>query len=68
MKSEPDYSRLGDVTEEAIQFIKQCLIKDASQRPSIEQLLSSDWMATYDNSRQLLMRKQIAIGANLLQF
>ena len=25
-------------------------------------------MTTYDNSRQLLMRKQIAIGANLLQF
>ena len=68
MHSEPDYSRLGDVTEGAIQFIKQCLIKDASERPSIEQLLRSDWMTTYDNSRQLLMRKQIAIGANLLQF
>ena len=62
----------GDETKnaspEAIEFIKSCLIKDQNERPTIAQLLESEWMQALKNKKDLLKRRQIEIGANILQF
>lgn len=34
-------------SNEAIEFIKLALLKDASARPSIAELLQSDWMRNF---------------------
>ena len=39
-------------SEECIDFIKQCLIKDAEMRPSIQDLLRHPWLNQYDNMVQ----------------
>jgi len=35
-------------TEECIDFIKQCLIKDQDLRPSVEDLLHHPWLNQFD--------------------
>ena len=39
-------------SEDCIDFIKQCLIKDADMRPSIQDLLRHPWLNQYDNMMQ----------------
>lgn len=40
-------------TEDCIDFIKQCLLKDPEQRPSVLDLLRHPWLNQYDRSSQL---------------
>ena len=37
-------------TEDCIDFIKQCLLKDPDQRPSVHDLLRHPWLNQYDRS------------------
>ena len=41
--NEVNYDRIDQVSEQAKQFIKACLKKSASDRPSIKELLMMDW-------------------------
>ena len=38
-------------TEDCIDFIKQCLIKDADMRPSVHDLLRHPWLNLYNESQ-----------------
>jgi len=66
MTCEPNYDRMKGVTDEALQFVKSCLSKVASNRPTIAELMESPWMQTFKQSKELLMRRQIELGANIL--
>ena len=50
-------------SEECIDFIKQCLIKDQDLRPSVEELLRHPWLANFDDqgrSTELVEQPEIA--------
>ena len=40
---EPDYKRLSKASPAATEFIKACLMKQASDRPSMSELLQFEW-------------------------
>lgn len=44
IRNEPDYSLLSNVSTEALDFVKRALQKKPEMRPTIKEMLESDWI------------------------
>ena len=68
LNNEPNYNKLKKATPAVKKFIKACLRKEASARPSIEELLDFEWLKTNEQATNLSQDVQLDINANLMAF
>ena len=59
---------MKDATPQALEFVSRCLSKNPANRPTVAELLEFPWIKALQNQQELTMRRQIEIGANILQF
>lgn len=67
INTEPDYSKVGAASQEAQDFIRACLQKDASARPSFEELLQLPWF-NINQSDSIGRNTMLDIGRNIANY
>ena len=68
LNKQPNYQKLANASTEAKDFIKLCLQKDASQRPSFDELLQDPWFNANQSQSSLSANNRLDITANIAAF
>lgn len=69
MYREPNWKLLNDrASDEAISFIKQCMEKNQSLRPTAASLLSNNWIEGTQETLQQVKSEKIQIAESILEY